>query len=101
MNLACTADENSIKGPAMEWNIDWSQAPRGTRWWVMDGDGRAHWFGEPDVVMQTSFWFSDPIPAPAFGYVGDWRASMVERPAQNWGDVLSLQMIAAENFLGA
>lgn len=67
----------------------------------MDGDGRAHWFGEPEVILQTSFWFTDPVPAPAFDYVGDWRASLVERPAHGWDSVLLRPGNAAENFLGA
>jgi hypothetical protein len=91
----------SVKGSAMECNVDWSQAPQGARWWVMDGDGRAHWFGEPEVILQTSFWFTDPVPAPAFDYVGDWRSSLVERPAHGWDSVLLRPGNAAENFLGA
>ncbi|WP_025915830.1 hypothetical protein [Herminiimonas sp. CN] len=63
-------------------NVDWSQAPKGARWWAMDADGKANWFVAPNVVARTNFWFSEPIPAPNFGYIGDWRESLVERPAK-------------------
>ena len=61
-------------------NVDWSQAPKGARWWAVDEDGTAHWFGTPDVVAFTNFWFAEPKPAPMFGFKGDWRKSLVERP---------------------
>lgn len=61
--------------------VDWKRAPKGARWWAMDADGRAHWFVAPNVVPRTDFWFSEPIPAPQFGYVGDWKDSLTERPA--------------------
>lgn len=47
----------------------------------MDKDGEAHWFCAPDVAAFTDFWFSEPMLAPKFGYDGDWRQSLVERPA--------------------
>jgi hypothetical protein len=28
----------------------------------------------------SDYWFSEPISAPNFGYLGDWRKSRVERP---------------------
>jgi len=65
----------------MQANIDWSQAPKDARWWAMDADGNANWFATPNVASFTDFWYSEPIPAPTFGYVGDWRESLVERPA--------------------
>lgn len=60
--------------------VDWSKAPKLARWWAVDGTGIAHWFLEPDVAPFTSFWFSEPVPAPDFGYVGDYKASLTERP---------------------
>lgn len=62
--------------------IDWKQAPNGARWWAVDADGAAHWFGAPDVAAFTDFWFAEPSPAPTFGFVGDWRRSLVERPSK-------------------
>ncbi|WP_321959545.1 hypothetical protein [Burkholderia cenocepacia] len=63
--------------------VDWKKAPKSARWWAMDADGHAHWFIAPNVVPRTDFWFSDPIPAPHFGYLGDWRSSLTERPADS------------------
>jgi hypothetical protein len=60
--------------------IDWKQAPKTARWWAIDEDGNAHWFLAPNVAAFTKFWFSDPVPAPNFGYVGDWKKSLTERP---------------------
>ncbi len=61
--------------------VDWKKAPKTARWWAMDEDGHAHWFVAPNVAAFTDFWFSEPIQAPRFGYVGDWRMSLTERPA--------------------
>jgi hypothetical protein len=60
--------------------IDWSLAPTTARWWGIDADGQAHWFVAPNVAAFTDFWFSEPVPAPDFGFDGDWRKSLVERP---------------------
>lgn len=61
-------------------NVDWSTAPKAARWWAMDKNGQAHWFCVPDVKPFTDFWFSaDPVPAPTFGFSGDWIKSLVER----------------------
>jgi hypothetical protein len=47
----------------------------------MDKNGEAHWFCIPDVKPFTDFWFSaDLVPAPTFGFSGDWKKSLVERP---------------------
>ena len=61
--------------------VDWSNAPKGARWWAVDANGEAHWFCTPDVAAFSDFWFSEPQSAPSFGYVGDWRQSLVERPS--------------------
>lgn len=60
--------------------VDWKLAPKGAHWWAMDADGKAYWYCAPDVAAFTDFWFSEPLEAPSFGYVGDWRKSLVERP---------------------
>jgi hypothetical protein len=64
---------------AVEIEVDWSLAPHHARWWAIDEDGLAHWYCVPDIAHMSSFWFSDQVPAPTFGYVGDWRGSLVER----------------------
>lgn len=60
--------------------IDWKQAPKNAQWWAIDENGEAHWFCSPNVKPFTRFWFSEPQPAPAFGYTGDWRESLHSRP---------------------
>lgn len=65
----------------MQPQIDWTQAPKGARWWAMDANGHAHWFVVPEAVVVTNLWNSEPVPAPTFGFAGDWRDSLVERPA--------------------
>ncbi|MCG9079452.1 hypothetical protein [Laribacter hongkongensis] len=62
-------------------SVDWSSAPKAARWWAMDADGQAHWFVAPDVAAFTDFWFSEPVPAPDFGFTGNWKTSLAERPA--------------------
>ncbi len=64
----------------MPLRIDWKQAPRKARWWAMDGNGQAHWSCEPGVTPVTRFWYPASAPAPDFGFDGDWRQSLVERP---------------------
>lgn len=61
--------------------IDWKKAPKLARWWAVDGDGKAHWYCAPNVAAFTDFWFQESHEAPIFGFTGDWRKSLVERPA--------------------
>ena len=61
--------------------IDWSKAPKNARWWAIDKNGDAHWFGSPDVKARTDFWFpADLVPASTFGFDGDWKETLTERP---------------------
>lgn len=62
--------------------VDWSKAPKLAWWWAIDGNGEAFWFCEPNVVAFTDFWFSEPIPAPDFGFLGDYKNSLTERPVK-------------------
>lgn len=63
-------------------DVDWQLAPKNARWWAIDANGDAHWFCEPDVAAFTDFWYSEPIAAPSFGFDGDWRTSLMERPSR-------------------
>lgn len=65
----------------MPMEIDWKKAPKGARWWAMDADGDAHWYMAPDFIARTNFWMAEERPAPSFGYEGNWKESLVERPA--------------------
>lgn len=60
--------------------IDWKKAPKGDRWWAADENGEAHWYMTPDIAPFTNFWFAAEKVAPRFGFVGDWRSSLTERP---------------------
>ncbi|MBU9403977.1 hypothetical protein [Burkholderia multivorans] len=64
----------------VNFEIDWKKAPKAARWWAIDADGSAHWFLAPNVAAYTDFWFSEPVRAPTFGFMGDWRTSLTERP---------------------
>lgn len=66
----------------MHLGVDWSKAPKLARWWAVDEDGQAYWYCAPDVAARTAFWFADSLPAPTFGYEGDWRESLTERPGK-------------------
>ena len=59
--------------------VDWKSAPKNARWWAVDEDGNAHWFGSPNVAPFTNFWFAESERAPLFGYDGDWRESLTTR----------------------
>jgi hypothetical protein len=56
-------------------------APRHARWWAVEEDGGAFWYCAPQLAPLTGFWYCDQLPAPNFGYAGDWRSSLTERPA--------------------
>jgi len=60
--------------------VDWKKAPKLARWWAVDADGQAHWYCMPNVAAFTSFWYAEQLQAPTFGFDGDWRESLVERP---------------------
>ncbi len=62
--------------------IDWKKAPKTARWWAVDANGQAHWFTAPNIAARTDFWFSEPVPAPDFGFNGNWRESLTERPIE-------------------
>jgi len=60
--------------------VDWRRAPADARWWAMDGTGHAFWYLAPDRLAGTDFWYPTQTLAPTFGYAGDWRDSLTERP---------------------
>lgn len=64
-------------------NIDWKAAPKRAKWWAIDRDGKAHWFLEPNVSAFTDLWFAEAVVAPDFGFDGDWRKSLVEKPVES------------------
>ena len=51
---------------------------------AIDASGKAQWFVAPNVAAFTDFWFAEPVPAPNFGFMGDWRKSLVERPGKSF-----------------
>lgn len=61
--------------------INWKLAPKNVRWWAVDANGQANWYCAPNVSAFTDFWHAEMIKAPDFGFTGDWRKSLVERPA--------------------
>nr|WP_240939633.1 hypothetical protein [Diaphorobacter sp. HDW4A] len=60
--------------------IDWSSAPAHAHWWAIDADGAAHWFADPRVPAFDTHWRFEVAVAPNFGYQGDYRQSLTERP---------------------
>ncbi|WP_442592530.1 hypothetical protein ACSBPU_13085 [Parapusillimonas sp. JC17] len=60
--------------------VDWKQAPTLARWWAIDANGKAYWHCQPDVAAFTDFWMAEQIEAPHFGYTGDYKESLTERP---------------------
>jgi hypothetical protein len=49
----------------------------------MDADGQAHWYLAPDVAAFTKFWYCDQVLAPSYGFAGNWRESLTERPTNS------------------
>ncbi|WP_210259983.1 hypothetical protein [Martelella sp. HB161492] len=63
--------------------VDWKHAPKEARWWAMDADGKTHWYCQPTAEVFTTLWHADIKDAPGFGYDGDWKQSLRERPRGN------------------
>ncbi|TDK32355.1 hypothetical protein E2F50_18210 [Rhizobium deserti] len=63
--------------------VDWAIAPAHAKWWAIEESGEAFWYCAPQIAKLTGFWFCDQLPAPNFGFDGDWQISLVERPTSN------------------
>lgn len=77
--FASPSEQRVVKAQSFT-GIDWTKAPKLARWWAVDGDGQAHWYCMPNVAAFTAFWYAESVVAPNFGFDGDWRESLVERP---------------------
>lgn len=73
-------DSNMADSPQLEWQPDWSQAPDGHDWWVMDKDGEASWCSDKPIMSTYDFWYGKESNAPTFDYQGDWKDSLRKRP---------------------
>ena len=62
--------------------IDWSRAPSRAHWWAMDANGEAHWFVDPRVSAFETCWRFEVAAAPNFGFLGDYKQSLTERPSK-------------------
>ena len=62
---------------AIEWKLDWSQAPERATAWKIGDHGVPMWLQSHNNINQSCVWLSD---APSFGYQGDWRESLRKRP---------------------
>ena len=60
--------------PSLEWQPDWSQAPKGSDAWRMYGDGNCAWL--VDIDGDFKWW----APSPSFDYQGNWQDSLRKRP---------------------
>lgn len=58
----------------VEWQPDWSQAPKGSDAWRMYGDGNCAWL--VDIDGDFKWW----AHAPSFDYQGNWEDSLRKRP---------------------
>jgi hypothetical protein len=81
-----SVNESEVK---LEWQPDWSQAPNGFNYWVINHNGIAFWFLYKP--KKEGSWFTNVIPphhmdaskyAPSFNYQGDWKDSLRERPEE-------------------
>ena len=67
----------------VEWQPDWSQAPKWAIAWTYDKNAVLWWSEIPEI--HKNIWFIDGgvwqcADAPSFGYTGDWRNSLRKRP---------------------
>lgn len=64
-----------------EWQPDWSQAPEWAVAWAFDKNGATWWSEMP--AIHGNIWdgcVQAFAYAPSFGYTGDWKDSLRERP---------------------
>ncbi|MDR2333814.1 MAG: hypothetical protein LBE61_10045 [Burkholderiaceae bacterium] len=62
--------------------VDWSKAPTHAHWWAVDANGAAHWFADPRLTAFDTSWRFEVMAAPDFGYIGDYKQSLTERPSR-------------------
>ena len=60
--------------------VDWHRAPLHAHWWAIDANGNAHWFANPRLPVFDTSWHFEVTLAPDFGFHGDYRESLTERP---------------------
>jgi hypothetical protein len=80
LQISGTTGTRGRSGPLHQGTAVFTKAPKTARWCAIDCNGKAHWFVAPNVAAFTDFWFAEPKPAPDFGFIGDWRKSLVEQP---------------------
>lgn len=56
--------------------VDWSKAPPCAAFWAVDASGQANWFLQP-MAADGAFSCDGVVPAPDFGFSGDWRSSLI------------------------
>ena len=67
----CGEKLNMADSPQLEWQPDWSQAPRcDVVAWDINEHGQGRW-----IASDNGYYL-----APSFGYTGDWRESLRKRP---------------------
>jgi hypothetical protein len=73
-------DQEADRENGQQPDIDWRNAPAGARWWSVTQDGKAYWHIMAVCEPVMAFLCAVTWPAPTFGYAGDWRESLAERP---------------------
>ena len=66
-----------------EWQPDWTQAPNGYDWFVVDGrSGKGFFCLVEPAIMKDHYWFvgEDCLSVDKHNYQGDWRNSLRKRP---------------------
>lgn len=66
-------------------DVDWSKAPDWDVAWARDKNGECYWYGGSDSPFASGHIFESShdghtSEAPNFGYKGDWKESLRERP---------------------
>ena len=68
-----------------EWQPDWSQAPEWAKWWYVTDKNNPKWCSKKPYQDGCN-WFVGAnetyslYNAPSFGYTGNWKESLRERP---------------------
>lgn len=89
-NIPNGADIISISAIKFDYNIDWSLAPKGTKAWAKNEDGKCNWFiGGSAYSFNTregGKWLCEAwaiqTPAPDFGLQCKWNESICYMPVE-------------------
>lgn len=77
----CGGKSTMADSPQLEFQVDWSVAPKSANYWSMDENTSCNWYEKDPQVIGSQWDFGNVLEvAPSFKYQGDWKDSLRKRP---------------------